>query len=187
VGCEALEELADASPCMLDGAFLGFAQEPLQLGEDLLDRVEVRRVRRQQEELGAGGAYGGADGPAFVAVQIVHNDDVARVEGRHQELAHVDQEACAVDRTVEDAGSGDAVMSKGCQEGQRLPVTMRHFGRQRRAAPVPAMGSGHVGLGPGLVDEDQPPRIDPALVFVPPGPLPGNVRAILLAGEHGFF
>jgi len=45
------------------------------------------------------------------------------------------------------------------------------------------MGSGHVGLGPGLVDEDQPPGIDPALIFAPPGPPPGNVRSILLAGE----
>ena len=27
------------------------------------------------------------------------------------------------------------------------------------AAPTPAMGRRHVGLGPGLVDEDQPARI----------------------------
>jgi len=139
VWCEALEELSDASPRILDGAFLSFAQESLQLGEDLLDRIEVGGIGRQEEELGASGAYGGADGPAFVAAQIVHDDDVTWLEGRDQELADVGQEACAVDRTVEDAGSGDAVVSQGCQEGQRLPVPVKHFGRQRCAALGPAM------------------------------------------------
>ncbi len=36
---EALEEFSNASPRILNGTFLSFAQEGLQLGEDLLDRV----------------------------------------------------------------------------------------------------------------------------------------------------
>ena len=87
--CEALEKLSDALPCVLDGTFFGFAQEPLQLGEDLFDRIEIGRVRRQEEELGADGAYGGPYTPAFVAAGIVHDDDVTRLEGRHEELADV--------------------------------------------------------------------------------------------------
>src|SRR2546430_10856869 len=39
-----------------DGAGGGLAQEVLDLGEGLLDRVQVRRVFRQEEELGTGGA-----------------------------------------------------------------------------------------------------------------------------------
>jgi hypothetical protein len=49
------------------------------------------------------------------------------------------------------------------------------------------MAPGHVGLGPGLVDEHQPMGSDAALVLLPPGPPAGDVRPILLAGEHGFF
>ena len=46
----------------------GFAQEVLELGEDLLDGIEVGRVFRQEEELGAGGADGVAhrSGSEFV-------------------------------------------------------------------------------------------------------------------------
>ena len=51
-------------PCGFDGARLGLAQEVLELGEDLLDGIEVGRVGRQEEELGACGADGSTDGSA---------------------------------------------------------------------------------------------------------------------------
>jgi hypothetical protein len=56
VWCECSEDFADRGADGFDGARGGFAQEVLDLGEDLLDRVQVRRVFRQEEELGAGGA-----------------------------------------------------------------------------------------------------------------------------------
>jgi hypothetical protein len=37
----------------LDAAFLSLAQGGFELGEDLLNRVEVGRVRRQKDEPGA--------------------------------------------------------------------------------------------------------------------------------------
>jgi hypothetical protein len=46
--CEAVEELTDALPCGLDRAFAGFAEQGLELCEDLLDRVEVGTVGRQE-------------------------------------------------------------------------------------------------------------------------------------------
>jgi len=58
---------------------------------------------------------------------------------------------------------------------------------QTSAALAAAIRPRHVGLGPRLVDEDQPPGIDAGLVFLPPGPPTSDVRAILFAGEHGFF
>jgi hypothetical protein len=47
------EEIADAAPGGLDRARVGFAQQGLELGEDLLDRIEIGRVARQVEQLGA--------------------------------------------------------------------------------------------------------------------------------------
>ncbi len=44
-----------------------------------------------------------------------------------------------------------------------------------------------VGLDPGLIDEDQPARVDLALMGLPAGALEGDVRARLLGGQHGFF
>src|SRR6185312_6895111 len=47
-GCE---RLPDCGPDGLDGSCGGFAQEVLELGEDLLDRVQIGRIFRQKEEL----------------------------------------------------------------------------------------------------------------------------------------
>lgn len=55
----------------------GFSREPLELGEDLFDRIEIGRVRRQEKELGADGAYGGAYAEALVAAPAL-NDRTAR-------------------------------------------------------------------------------------------------------------
>ena len=58
------------SPGVVDCAFVGFAQQGFHCGERLLDRVEVRRVRRQEKELGAGGSDGFADSLAFMAAEV---------------------------------------------------------------------------------------------------------------------
>jgi hypothetical protein len=49
------------------------------------------------------------------------------------------------------------------------------------------MPAGHVGLGPGLVDEYQPLGVKPALIGLPPDPAASDVGAILLAGVQSFF
>ena len=59
--------------------------------------------------------------------------------------------------------------------------------RQALAAQAAAMAADHVGLGPGLVDEDQALRIETMLVGLPAPPRRGHVRSGLFVGEHGFF
>jgi hypothetical protein len=49
------------------------------------------------------------------------------------------------------------------------------------------MGAGHVGLGPGLIDEDQAGRVDAVLMAAPPLALGGDVRPMLLGGVQAFF
>ena len=81
----------------------------------------------------------------------------------------------------------DPVAAQGCQEGQRSPVPLRHLGQELSPARRPAAQPRHVGLGPGLVDEDQPRRIKPALIGLPALALSRHVGAILLGGEQSFF
>jgi hypothetical protein len=50
---EFLEQPADALPSRLDGSCRSVSQQRLELGEHLFDRVEVRTVGRQEEQLGA--------------------------------------------------------------------------------------------------------------------------------------
>ncbi len=127
------------------------------------------------------------DGLAFVTAQIVHDDDISGGEGGNQELLDVGPETDAVDRPVDDAGRLDPVAAQGGQEGQRVPAAVRHLGNQARPTPRASVAAGHVGLGPGLVDEDQAPGIKPALILLPPGAPSGDVGPILLAGVQAFF
>ena len=46
---EEIEEFADLSPGCLDVTRLGSSDQVFEFGEDLLDRIEVGAVRRQEE------------------------------------------------------------------------------------------------------------------------------------------
>ena len=124
---------------------------------------------------------------ALVAAEIVHDDDVARTEGGHQELLDIGAKAGAVDRPVNDAGSGDAVVAQCRQKSQRAPAALRHLGDQPRAAAAAPVPAGHVGFGPGLVDEHPALRVKLALMRLPPVSATGDVGAILFAGVQRFF
>ncbi len=187
MGWEVREEGSEALPCCLYGALCGFAQEQLELGEDLFDRIEVRGVRRQEQQPGSSGADGLADGCALVTAEIVHDDDIAGSQRGHEELLDPCGKALAVDRAIEDAGRIDPVMAKGCQEGQRAPFAERSAGDQLAPARRPAPDRRHVGLSPGLVDEDQPARIKPPLVLLPLLSPARDLRPQLLDGEQRFF
>jgi hypothetical protein len=97
------------------------------------------------------------------------------------------EKADAVDRSVDDAGRLDPVATQGGQKGQRAPAAVRHLGDQPGAASATPMAAGHIGLGPGLVDEDQALGVKPALVLPPPDASPGDVGTVLFAGVQAFF
>lgn len=60
-------------------------------------------------------------------------------------------------------------------------------GHEPLAAPAAAMEGRHVGLGPGLVDEDQAPRIE-RLALAQPGRAPGlDVGAVELGRGQRLF
>jgi hypothetical protein len=93
----------------------------------------------------------------------------------------------AVDRPVEDARRGKPIAAQRTEEGQRAPVAMRGEAAQTLAARPPTPERSHVGLDPGLVDEDQPPRIETALPASPALPSSRDVGTCLLKGEQRFF
>ena len=142
------------APSVLDGSLLGQAHPVLDLGEGLLDGVEVGRVRRQVAEPGAGGLDHLPDGGCLVGAEIVHDDDVTGLQHRHELLLDIGAEALTVDRPIEDARRGEPVAAQRPKEGQRAPVAMRGDAAQPRALRPPAPQRRHIGLDPGLVDED---------------------------------
>src|SRR6185437_13206684 len=143
--CEAGQQGSDAPPGSLDGSLSCLSEQSFELCKGLFDRIEVGAIRRQEEQLCAGSADGPPDGLSLVAAEIVDNDDVAGPERGHQELLDISQEAFAVDRPVDHAGSIDAIMAQRGKEGQRPPSAMWRLGDQPLATLRAAMGAGHVG------------------------------------------
>src|SRR6266516_2883933 len=184
---EGLEQRSDPLPGGLYCPLGGFAQQRLELGKDLFDRIEVGAVGWQEEQLSAGSADGVTHGLSLVAAEIIDDDDVAWLEGGYQHYLDIGEEDCAIDRSVDDTGRIDPIGAQRCQECERAPAALRNFGDQPLTSRRPPMGAGHVGLGPGLVDEDQTRRIKSALILLPLRPAPRDVGTILLAGAQAFF
>ena len=78
-------------------------------------------------------------------------------------------------------------MAERGQKRQCLPMAVPDFGDERLAAAAPATRARHVGFGPGLINKNKAGWINPGLVFFPAQAVPGDVGAILLGGEQGFF
>ena len=186
-GAEAVQQRPDPSPGGLNGPFGRVTEQSLELGEDLFNRVEIGGVGRQEAQRGPHPLDGGAHGRTLVAAQIVHNDDSAGGECWQQTLFDIGQEAGAVERAIEDTGSGNTVVAQRGHQGQRVPVPVRAGRAQPLASGTAAMRAGHVGLGPGLIQEHKPARIKLALPALPPAAAAHDVRAVLLGGHQAFF
>ena len=128
-----------------------------------------------------------ADCRRLMAAEIVHDDDIARLEGRDQEGLNLGEEGLAVDRPIEQTRRLDPLASQGGDEGQGLPAAERGVGLQPGTSGTPAAQRRHVGLGPGLVDEHQAGGVDPPLILLPLLTPPGDVGTILLLCEQAFF
>ena len=106
--------------------------------EGFFDRIEVGTIRRQIKQAGARCLDHRTDGGPFVARQIVHHDDVARLEFGDKNLFDIDLKSVPINGTVEDEGRRDAADPKTGDKGRRLPVSVRDAGAQplpARAAP----------------------------------------------------
>ena len=105
------------SPSVFEGTLLGGAHPVFDLGEGLLDGIEVGGVWRQVPEPGAGGLNEAAQSGGFVAAEIVHDDNVAGSEYGDELLFDIGTEALAIDRAIEDAWSCEPVAAQGTEEG----------------------------------------------------------------------
>ena len=124
---------------------------------------------------------------ALVRAEVVHDDDVAGTQRRRRGPSR-HRAGSSRRRSARRAARGiDAVVAQRRQEGHGLPVAVRRLGPEPLAARRPAPERRHVGLGPGLVDEHQPGRVDPALVFRPLRPPARDVRAVLLGRDQRLF
>src|SRR4051794_4655660 len=122
---------------------------------------------------------------ALVARQVVDDDDVARREGRHEDLSHVLQEALAIEGAVEELGGGHAAQPQPGNERGLLAVPVRDRRAQAHSSRRAAVQASHVGAGKALVDEHELRRIEIELGFEPVLTSLHHVGAVLLGGVQG--
>jgi hypothetical protein len=106
---EVVEQVSDAPPCCFVCSFGGFAHEVFELGEYLLDGVQIGTVGRQEQQVCADAPDCVANGGALVAGEIVHDHNVACREGRDEALFDITLEAVAIDRLIQNAQCIDPV------------------------------------------------------------------------------
>lgn len=163
------------------------AQMRLDLPERWLDGIEIGGVFGQELEAGAtvGDCFG--DGCALVTAEMIEHHDLAWPERGSEALFSVGCEDLGVHGTVDHHGREHLVASYGGDQGRGLPAAVRNFGDEPLAARATAMGPRHVGLDPGLVDEDQLVGRQLRLPFAMRPAGLRDVRPVLLGGVQRFF
>ena len=184
---EAVEQGPDARDEAIDGSCWFVSQQRLELGERHLDGVQIRAVGRQVEELGAAPRDSLADAGDPVGWQVVEHDNIAAFEGRAEDLMDVDPEGISIHWPVEHPWRGHAAEAQSGDECHGLPVTERDSIVAALSDRRPAIEAGHLGVDPGLVEEDEALRVDERLCRLPQRPPRGDVGAILLGCAQGFF
>ena len=91
----------------------------------------------------------------FVDPQVVHNDDIGRLQRRHQNLLDIGQEQFAVDRTINGKRGGQAVATQRADKGCGFPMSMRHGSDQAMATFCPAIKPRHAGLNRAFINKNK--------------------------------
>ena len=159
----------------------------LSLAKTCSMEIEVRTVGGQEALRRPGGFDGFSNAGAFMGTEIIHHHDFARRQGRHQNLLDIGEELCAVNGTVEDTRSGDAIVAQRRQKGRRLPVAERGVSDKSLASFTSPIARCHVGRGPGLIDEYKPLRIKTFLLIAPSETCGPDIRSFLFGGVQSFF
>jgi hypothetical protein len=155
--------------------------------EELLDRVQVRTIGRQQPQLCACRLYCLAHSGDLVGGEIIHRHDLARREGGHQTLFEIGEEDFAVHRGIDDEWGSHASQPQAGDESGHLPVAVRYLGDEPFAARAVSVQPGHVVRRASLLDEDKPARIKPRLLLLPLRARRANVFAVLFGRVQAFF
>ena len=122
--------------------------------------------------------------------QIVEDDDIALGQGGRQLGLDPGIEDLPVHGLIDDEGCGQAIAAQPGDEGLYLPVSERRLGSQPVTFEAATAWPRHLGIGAGLIHEDQSIRLTshPRLALGDPFGAGGmNVRAILFRRQQCFF
>ena len=122
-----------------------------------------------------------------MGAEVVHHDDVALMQYRHENLLDVGLKGFAVDGAVEHQRRDDAGRAQACHESRRFPMSMRYAHAQSLTPRAAATAARHIRRCPGFVDEDEAFGIKIELAVEPVLSALQDVRPILLCSVRGLF
>lgn len=162
----------------------------LEFGERHLDGVQVRAVRRQKEEPCPCIFENSLGFFAFMARQVIEDDNIARAERRRELCLYICLEDRPVHGAVDDPRGCQAIATQGGDEGLGLPVTEGDSGFEPLSAPRPAAQAGHLRRRRRFIDEHEPLGLLPHKGLSTCAPDPAiltDVGACALGRQQRFF
>jgi hypothetical protein len=163
------------------------AQDLFDLAPHGLDGIEVRRIRRQIQQPGAGGFKSFPDSPDFVRGQIVQNHHLARAQGGRESLCHPSQKHFAVHGAFKKPRSAGTLQTNAGDQGARLIVSVRDARQESLPTPRAAPQARHLGVGSAFVHKHQMGRELGSQLLMPARPFFGDVGTLLFGGGQSFF
>lgn len=181
------EEVADVAESLRHGVEAAggpFSQQRLEFGEGHLDRVEIGRIGRQEQEPSTT-RFDQVFGPfAFMEADVVENDDIARRQGRGELRFDPGVEDAPVHRRIDDPRRNHPMRSQASDEGLGFPGAERRMTAVASPLLRPSRALGQFRVGRRLIDKDQsrqglveeaPAPSDPQLTRL------GDLRTLVLA------
>lgn len=129
-----------------------------EFGEGHFDRVEIRAVWRQKEEPCSSRLEDRLGFFAFMAGQIIEDDDIARFESWRELCLDVGLEDLAVHGAIDDPGRRQSIASQSGDKGLCAPMPEGSPGFQAVSSSSPSPQPGHLGGRACLVNKDKPMR-----------------------------
>jgi len=119
--------------------------------------------------------------------EVVHDHHVSAAERRAQDLAKIGLKNLRIGRAFDGHAGGRAIPANRANHGGGMPMAVRSLAVDTLAAGRAAAQPRQIGLGPGLIQEDQLGRVEAGLPPPPRPARPGDVRTILFAGPERLF
>ena len=186
-GCKQPESRGDELAHVVERAGPCRAEQRLQCGERLFDRIEVGTVGRKKPDVPSGRFNRGTTLRLRVDREMVKDDDVSATQRGDQDLFDVGKQRRTVDRTIKDGGGRETVEAQSRDDRVRLPMTARRVVMQPRAPRAAAIASPQIRRDPTLIEKDVLAHIAERLPGLPLATRRCDIRTTLFVGVDGFF
>ena len=100
-----------------------------------------------------------ADAGHFVCAEVIGDDDVPGMQGGHEDLFDIGEEARPVDGAVEDPGRGQASHPQRCEKRTGLPPGARRVVVDAGPAEGPTIPPQEIVRNAGFIEKNQTCRI----------------------------